>query len=179
MIIFIIVGAISLFFLARTALVMAGLYKEPIIHVFEQYGPREALYIPMLWLFLWSGTFLISFAAWLPAQFSFTCSVLGVLLLACAGLTYQNPEVVAGLYHRFVRLPRWYHELRDRTNRYERRRIAYMWLHLPLKLRITFNSSDYLFNQWADFVILGTVREEEDTLKGESEVRDYSTGYWV
>jgi hypothetical protein len=179
MIIFIIVGLISVFFLARTALVMVGLYKEPIIHVFEQYGPREALYIPVISLFLWGGTFLISFAAWIPPNFGFACSVVGILMLACAGLAYQNPETVSGIYHRFIHLPRWYHDLRDRTSRYERRRIAYMWLHLPLKLRLTFNSSDYLFNQWADFVILGTVREEEDNLKGEAEAGNYPSGYWV
>jgi hypothetical protein len=47
-------------------------------------------------------------------------------------------------------------ELVGRTTRAERRRLAYMWLRLPAKLRLIYNSNDRAFMEWADMVILST-----------------------
>ena len=45
--------------------------------------------------------------------------------------------------------------------------LAYMWLHLPLRAQLSYNSSDTMFMVWADFVIMGTIREEELNVREE------------
>jgi hypothetical protein len=37
-----------------------------------------------------------------------------------------------------------------------------MWLWLPRRLRLIYNGSDNAFNQWADLVILATMRFEDN-----------------
>jgi hypothetical protein len=37
-----------------------------------------------------------------------------------------------------------------------------MWLWLPRRLRLIYNASDRAFNQWADLVIMATMRYDED-----------------
>jgi len=90
-----------------------------------------------------------------------------VFLIFLVGASYTYPQISKKINLKLMRFPRWYHELRERTTRYERRRIGYMWLHLPLRARLTYNSSDSLFLLWADFVIMGTIREEEPNPRDE------------
>jgi hypothetical protein len=123
----------------------------------------------MLPVLMWSGALIFMASLW-AAQLralSFGANCIGVIILVAGAAGYHYYTIVAKYHFMFLKLPRWYHELRDRTSRYERRRIAYMWLHLPLRLRITYNSSDRAFSQWADFVIMGTIREEEMDSKAE------------
>lgn len=181
MIVLIITTIISVFFLLRTILVMIGYYKVPVLSVLEIYGPVEKLYLPLLPLLAWSGalSFLSSFWVRQYTMASYLLGSLGLLLLLAAGFGYNYYEIVSRYHFRLLPYPRWYYNLLDRTSRYERRRIAYMWLTLPWRLRLTLNSSDHLFEIWADYVILGTVREEEDEYQpgrdeGYSYVGDWS-----
>jgi hypothetical protein len=179
LIIFTVVGV---FFLLRSILILIGLYKDPILRLFEDYGPEEKLYLPALPILAWGSVVIFAGGLWASrfTGLSFSLSCLGVIMLVTVGLGYNNYETAQKLHFTLLKYPRWYHDLRERTSRYERRRIAYMWLHLPARLRLTYNSSDKLFFTWADFVILGTVREEEpDELKSPAWDNEYSfTDNW-
>jgi hypothetical protein len=161
---------VTLLGLSRSILIILGFYKDPILHSFEQYGPNERLPLPLITLLLWAGAFTITFSVWSSAAFgvNFPMAGLGAALIV-AGISgmYWYPTV-SKWYYRVFPYPRWHQELLSRTTRYERRRIAYMWLHLPFRLRLTYNSSDTSFFLWADFVIMGTIRDEESELYDEA-----------
>ncbi len=160
----IVVTTIGIIFLIRAMLILIGLYKTPILRRFEDYGPEEKPYLPILAVMLWSGVLTMTAATWaggLVGGIPVTLNLLGVLVLMVTGLGYNYADRLAKYHWRILKLPHWYYELIVRTNRFERRRIGYMWLHLPLKLRLTYNSSDKQFFVWADFVIMGSIREEE------------------
>jgi hypothetical protein len=53
--------------------------------------------------------------------------------------------------------PGWHGRFMETTSRWERRRIAYMWLRLPLRTRLLYNANDRLFFVWAEQVIVSTV----------------------
>ncbi|MCA0453559.1 MAG: hypothetical protein LCI00_06265 [Chloroflexi bacterium] len=161
--------AVCLGFLIRVTLIIIGTYKEPIIKTFSEYGPDEKLYMPAQSLFLWTGILCFCGGLWATgySSLSFTLSTVGVFLIFLVGASYTYPQISKKINLKLMRFPRWYHELRERTTRYERRRIGYMWLHLPLRARLTYNSSDSLFLLWADFVIMGTIREEEPNPRDE------------
>lgn len=152
--------------MGRSALIFLGLYKDPILWSFEQYGPDERLPLPLITLLMWIGAFIVCIGIWiatyLPLPFPLVSLGLGLIVFALICLYYYS--VIWKGYYRLVRLPRWHHDLLERTTRYERRRIAYMWLHLPWRLRLLYNSSDQAFLIWADFVIMGTIREEESDI---------------
>jgi len=152
--------------MGRSALIVIGLYKDPILWSFEQYGPNERLPLPFVTLLAWIGGFVFMIGLWtstyLPIPFPLVGLGFGAITLAAACFYYYT--TIWKSYYRFIHLPRWHHELLERTSRYERRRIAYMWLHLPWRLRLLYNSSDQSFFIWADFVIMGTIREEETDL---------------
>ncbi len=163
------VTAASIIFLVRATLILIGYLKEPIIRTFSEYGPREKMYMPTQGLLLWGGV--LSFSAGLLAasysKLSVTLTTLGILMGLVVAIGYTYAEQAEKIYLNILRYPRWYHELRERTSRYERRRIGYMWLHLPLRARLSYNSSDSMFMLWADFVIMGTIREEEMSVSQE------------
>lgn len=158
---------VIVFFLARSLLVLTGFLKEPILETFREYGPLEKPYLPMLPLWGWSGAGVFIAGLWFRqySAASLTLSVMGIFMLIALGMAYNSYGTAAKWHFLLLKMPNWYHQLQDRTTRYERRRVAYMWLHLPPKLRLTYNSSDLLFLQWADFVIIATIREEEDELE--------------
>jgi hypothetical protein len=162
---------LSLVFLTRTMLIFTGLLKEPVIALFRKYGEKETLYMPLLSLLLWSGVFLLSFGGWSAVSVGATASfsTLGIGLLIAAYIGYQYKAALIDFHLKHLRYPRWYYNLMERTTRYERRRIAYMWLHLPWRMRLIYNSDDRLFILWAEFVIMGTVMED-DTI---DQQRDY------
>lgn len=158
-----IITVICVGFLLRTILVAMGLYKNPLLNSFSAYGPAERPYLVGLPLLVWSGLMLLVAGIWVGsfASLSFALSAVGVLLIFLALLGYNSYDSTIRWHLRWFPFPLWYHELTERTTRYERRRIAFMWLHLPFKMRLTYNSSDRAFFIWADFVIMGTVRDEE------------------
>ena len=157
------VTATSIIFLVRATLILVGYLKDPILRTFSEYGPREKLYMPGQQLLLWGGV--LSFCAGLwaaPYQgLSATLTTFGILMGVVVAIGYTYAEQAEKIHLKILKYPLWYHDLRERTTRYERRRIAYMWLHLPWRLRLLYNSSDSSFFIWADFVIMGTIREEE------------------
>ena len=162
-VILVVFTGVSIFFLVRSILILFGIYKEPIIHIFAEYGPTEKLYLPALPIFSWSAGLLILSSMWAApiSRLSFILSLLGVFLALLAAFGYNNYAAAEKYHFMVLPYPRWYHELRERTTRYERRRIGFMWLHLSARTRLSYNSSDRLFFIWADFIIMGTIREEE------------------
>jgi hypothetical protein len=95
---------------------------------------------------------------WLVIDFLAT-TVLGVLILFLAWTSANYSDVVQHYSHRLPVLPLWYARLQENTSRNERRRLAYMWLRLPLRTRLLYNASDHAFFLWADLVIAATVGE--------------------
>jgi len=150
-------------FLVRSTLILVGYLKDPILRTFSEYGPREKMYMPGQPLFAWAGA--LSFCSGLlvaPYQnLSVTLTTLGILVGLVVAIGYTYAEQAEKIHLKILKYPTWYHDLRERTTRYERRRIAYMWLTLPFRARLAYNSSDSMFSLWADFVIMGTIREEE------------------
>jgi hypothetical protein len=155
--------AITAIGLGRSALIVFGLYKDPILWSFEQYGPDERLPLPLATLIGWIGALVVLLGVWMSMYFPLPMPLvtIGAGIIFAAGLCFYNYMYIYKWYYRVIGLPRWHHELLSRTTRYERRRIAYMWLHLPWRLRLLYNSSNASFFIWADFVIMGTIREEE------------------
>lgn len=146
----------SLVALIRTGLILMGLLKGPILHTFEKYGDDENIYYPLPSILLWLGVLLISTSPWLAAgsRDLGIGLVPGIVLLLLASVAYNNPQIALQFPWLFMRYPRWYWDLRERTSRQERRRIAYMWLWMPPRARLTYNGSDHAFNHWVDLVIL-------------------------
>ncbi len=146
----------SVILLARMVLIVLGLLKGPVLRAFEKYGAQEEPYNALPALLLWLGCTGLSLGMWVQAvvpRALLPLESMGVILILAAYLTRQMPSFSS----QFFPYPRWYVELRDRTARSERRRIAYMWLHLSWRARIYYNSSDRAFLQWADFIILSTL----------------------
>lgn len=156
---------ISAALLTRLLLITVGWYKDPVLRHFERYMIRDDVYYPIPGLLLWSALVVWSIIALFTSQppYVYPICLPGLLLLGFAYLAYElsDSALVSGSGR--LTLPRWYADLRERTTREERRRIAYMWLHLPRKARLFYNSHDRAFLLWADFVILGTVLHTMET----------------
>lgn len=141
-------------FLARTVLIIAGYLKGPVLQRFEKYGPEEFFYQPIPMFLVALSAFLISFNE--AVGMGAPIAPLIVLFLLFAYILWTTPEISQRFSNVLLRYPYWLTELKERTGRYERRRIAYMWLRLPRKLKSVYNSNDRAFQEWADFIILGT-----------------------
>ena len=140
-------------------LIFLGLNKGPILQYFEKYGDEEDFHYPFPALFLWLGIFFITGSIWLSValEISFGGEIVGLALLLFAAVTQRFSGFIRKNPHRYLIYPRWLYNLQMRTSRLERRRLAYMWLRLPWRARLTYNSSDRAFLQWADFIILSTL----------------------
>ncbi len=154
---------LSVIMLARLAMIVTGIHKGPLLNLFEKYGDAEDnFYITPRALF-WSGVLTFSLRGvfsgliYIPSRWE----ILGALL-AASGYFYTrlSPEV-KNIRLSLPALPFWYNELRERTTREERRRLAYMWLRLPLRTRLLYNTHDRAFFVWADLVIMATLRSSE------------------
>ena len=161
---FIIPLLISIGFLLRIGLILIGLLKGPILHSFEKYGDTETVYYPLPSILLWGGILVLSATSMLAQQLRVLMPswFIGAMMIAGGYVAYAHPEVARHYPQIFMSYPHWYYDLRERTSRYERRRLAYMWLWLPPRLRLIYNGSDAAFNQWADLVILATMRYEDN-----------------
>ena len=146
--------------LFRLMLVLSGLHKGPLLALFEKYGDEENHLYPIPRLAFWFGTLCLSgYIAFYNIIFMPVVVVyIGLVLLLAAYLyVFWLPAEVRYKTGDFPPVPTWYHNLRQRTSRAERRRIAYMWLRLPWRARLTYNSNNRAFFAWADLVIMGTV----------------------
>lgn len=161
MILLFIFYTLTLLVFFRSALILTGFWKDPILRRFEDYGDPEKYYYPLWELMLSTGILLI-LSREVVGSFMWgglTPIVYAVGLFAILGsyFAYFHPEMFGQRRGLLLNNPRWLHDLAGRTSRYERRRIAYMWLRLPRRLRITYNSNDRAFREWADMVILSTL----------------------
>jgi hypothetical protein len=153
---------VSIAYFFRIGLILIGALKGPILQTFEKYGDQETIYYPLPSILLWSGVFMVSASAIIGDTIgvSFQIAIFAILIFLAAYFAYANPELARQYPQIFMSYPRWYYDLRDRTTRQERRRLAYMWLWLPRRLRLVYNGSDHAFNQWADLVIISSTRYE-------------------
>lgn len=138
-------------------LIIFGYLKGPVLATFEQYGEMRRDYNPLPALLFWIGVSAFLMGLWISAEFFSSVTVLnsmGVFLIFLSIMALSLPEYV----HQFFRFPAWYVDLYERTTHSERRRIAYMWLRSSWKQRLFYNSSDRAFLQWADFIILASVK---------------------
>ncbi len=137
---------------ARAFLVTMGTIKDPILQSFEVFG-EEQHYSPSLWLVVWTGaTLYLSLFLYFPAG---QVVMLGVLVgLAISGLAEPVHRLRERYNLHFKNFPKWYHIMVERTDREERRRIAYHWLRLPARTRWLYNARTELFWQWVDQVLI-------------------------
>jgi hypothetical protein len=155
---------VCMFFLFRLFLILAGKYKAPLLSTFEQYGGEDPVFFPLPGILIWGGGFFWSFGILLQnvTQFAFAMDVFGVLVLLIGlwvnwwGRDWFRKPAVRKFASLLPTLPLWYARLGAETSRYERRRIAYMWLRLPLRTRIMYNVNDHSFFLWAELVIMST-----------------------
>jgi hypothetical protein len=151
-----ILAFISLMMTLRAFLIVLGTYKDPVLASFEHYG-EEKISSPFLGLTLWTVLF-IYFALFIYVQAGFLF-MLGLIL---GGVIFSFRNALEEWQNRYVTafrmFPRWYFELAQRTDREERRRIAYLWLRLPLQTRLLYNARNEYFHQWVDLVLLSITR---------------------
>lgn len=162
MVFFALLLMVSLGFFTETLLALVGLHKGAVLNTFEKYGGEDPVYYPWARVFFWLGMLAFSagaiFAPYLGSLVIGNLAGVLFLMLAFGARQYQHYIVETG-GKILVLMPPWYRKLLEITSRYERRRIAYMWLHLPLRTRLIYNASDRLFFQWAELVIMSTTRE--------------------
>jgi hypothetical protein len=136
----------------RAFLIIVGVYKDPVLASFEKYG-AEVIYSPLLNLVAWVGFFLYLSLFWL-IQTEIVLG-LGLLLLVPAAAFREHFRDTLIQRHEWFRvLPRWYYDLVLQTDREERRRIAYLWLYLPMRTRMLYNAHNDLFGQWVEQVLM-------------------------
>ncbi len=142
---------VALMFL-RACLVTLGVYKEPILAAFQQYGD-EVGFSPLFETCAWGAVLAyLIFVVLVPSSFLI---LLGVIFFVSFVMLYwrikdnimQHPEI-------FLRFPHWYRDIVDRTSREERRKLSYMWLVLPLRTRLLYNADHAEFRKWVELVVL-------------------------
>jgi hypothetical protein len=155
---------VSLIGLGRMGLILVGLLKDPVLRASERYADEDDLYYPLPALLFWFGIFLFAGGLLLAAvtRVRYPMYVVGLFFMVLAYGAYTHPNLAMKYPKLLLSYPRWYSDLRERTTREERRRIAYMWLWLPRRVRLFYNSHDPAFNLWADMIILSTVMKTVD-----------------
>jgi len=149
----------SLFIAGRLALILTGLYKSPLLTLFEKYGDEENYFFPLPRLLFWTGTLMFSGADVFNEMAFYVPSVVPIVgflfMILGYGAVTLPPHLQQSL-DAYPPFPLWYHRLREHTSREERRRIAYIWLRLPARTRLLLNSNDRAFFHWTDLIILAT-----------------------
>lgn len=156
---FLLIFLICTLFLTRLVLMITGRLKGPIIHSFERYGDDEPFFYPWPQFFLWLGFWLITLQFLVVAWMGILLATfwMGIALLVAAVVAYRLTNRAREWAFLRVLYPFWLQDLWERTTRIERRRIAYMWIRIPWKTRLYYNSSDQAFLQWADMIIMATL----------------------
>lgn len=152
MILLIFLTAFTFIMMVRSVFVVSGTYKDPVLASFERYG-EERIFSPSIALLVWAGCFAYVSLYWYVS--GSVAMVLGVVILVLAGSLHSAISELVHKYKNFLRkYPPWYDEIVQMTDREERRRIAYMWLFLPAKTRMVYNTNNVLFKQWVEQVLL-------------------------
>ncbi len=136
----------------RSTMVTLGFYKEPVLAAFQQYGD-EVGFSPMLEMVLWGVAlaYLILLAL-VPSGFLI---LFGLMLISTGAVFYMRiRENIMNRPDFFLQYPRWYREIVDHTTREERRKISYMWLSLPLRTRLLYNTREDAFRKWVELVVI-------------------------
>ena len=139
-------------FLLRSVLIVMGIYKDPVLRCFEEYG-TERVYSPLLGLAFWLGIcfILLMFATMKTDAVLVFVAGVGIPLM----WMYQKLDDFVLRYRMVLTVyPSWYHRLLKTTSREEQQRFAFMWLRLPLKTRLLYNTHDAFFLQWTDLVLM-------------------------
>ena len=150
------IGLIIVIMTLRAFLVMTGFYKTPLLTSFQAYG-EEKIVSPVITFLFWFCMlaiylliFVVNLTGWI---------ILVIIMGAILSATWHQKERVFKQFSKvFFRYPAWYYTLYQRTSREERRRLAYMWLFLPLRTRMVYNTHDAFFDSWVDLVLM-TVTE--------------------
>jgi hypothetical protein len=147
---------VSLIMTLRAFLIVVGTYKDPVLASFENYG-EEKIFSPISSLTMWGVIFVyVTLFLYFQAAMVVVMGLAITIILASFRETFQEWLYT---YHQYFRMfPRWYFELVQRTDREERRRIAYLWLRLPLQTRLLYNARSEFFHQWVDLVLLSITR---------------------
>ena len=137
----------------RAIFVMTGMYKDPVLAKFEHFGEEEPVFSPILNIAIWSLLLLyLLLFLFFPTG---TLIVLGILVaIPLISARQEIDQFIKSRQSPTRMLPIWYGDLTERTTRQERRRIAYMWLRLPARTRIIYNTSTPYFMHWVDQVLL-------------------------
>jgi hypothetical protein len=136
----------------RALLMVIGFYKDPVLASLEKYG-NEQVYSPMFSLVIW-GILLFYVLLFWYLNTGMMVALGTVIMIPLASFKEGFENFLEEHPNFFRSFPRWYCELVKRTDRQERRRIAYMWLYLPTRTRMLYNAHPSLFNQWVEQVIL-------------------------
>lgn len=136
----------------RASLVTLGFYKEPILAAFQQYGD-EVGFSPLLEAFWW-GFVLVYLILILIVPSSFLV-MFGILSFVLSVMLYWKiKDSILNYPQIFLKFPRWYRDIVDHTSREERRKLSYMWLGLPLRTRLLYNTRHDEFRKWVELVVL-------------------------
>jgi hypothetical protein len=162
------------FNIVRTIFILMGWFKSAALRTFEQYGVERpfrpfsdlVFYIVILLILVRMNV--------LPQYLSnlrFIAFFLGGAMMLGGMYTFQDvlAAIISKISPKYGELykqltwyfPEWYRDLATRTSRYERRRIAYMWLRLSPHQRFLLDRDTQTFMHWTDFVIMGSVMEED------------------
>jgi hypothetical protein len=156
MVVLLLLAFITLMMTLRSFLIVMGTYKDPVLASFEHYG-EEKIVSPIFSLTVWVILF-IYFSLFLYVQAGPLFS-LGLLLIIFIASMRERLDEWRYKYDTLFRVfPRWYFELVQRTDREERRRIAYLWLRLPLATRLLYNARSEYFHHWVDLVLMSIIR---------------------
>ena len=149
----------SLFLLGRQALILSGVYKDPVLRISERYAQQDDTYYPLPWILLWFGLLVFSGGLLLVyvVHLRIPVYLVGIVLMIVSYAAFVHPELALRFPQILLAYPRWYALLRENTTREERRRIAYMWLWLPRRMRLYYNSDRVAFSIWSDLIILSTI----------------------
>ena len=175
MVVALILTLISAGYLIVVVLIAAGLYKDPVLRRFERYAELDDTFHLLPLLLLGMGLFAIFGGVLFSATVAprYPPLVLGIIFLVLAYVARDQRAKLNAYPELFLAFPRWYAELRQRTTREERRRIAYMWLCLPRSMRLHLSGSDRHFLVWADLVILATVTQTVEDQEAKAERQYY------
>jgi hypothetical protein len=146
-------------YFVRVVLIVIGRLKSPLLRRFEIYDdtPRDFNSLRDLLLgltIMLTGLYILvmiarpmPLLAYLPL----------LVLIAALLIAHEQAPFIRDFLPVLMPVPAWYADIMARTTAYERRRLAYMWLALPRRMRLHYNSHDAEFLRWADLVIAATI----------------------
>jgi hypothetical protein len=146
--------------------VLSGLYKDPLMGRFREYGTERRPF-PLCRFLEAAGGWCISLAILSRAvitqsgtyfQTSFVPTILvllALILLSTSLVARRRPELREAL-------PRWYFDLLHMSTREERRFIGWAWMKIPRKMRWRLNGDQTAFMVWADMVRLTVIYGARD-----------------